>query len=105
MNNEEMWLQVKNRVPFRSTFLFWDLKDKMLIMKKLKKLGVKVRHVSSFTKDGSDIVGIFISCWNKDFDVVIQTMHEADKKLMVLSENYVKFKNDWLKRLVEEKIR
>ena len=50
---EEMWLQIRCRVPFRMMFLFWDLKDKMLILNELKEKGVKVRYKESFEKNAN----------------------------------------------------
>lgn len=94
------WLQVKNRVPGRVSFFCWDDMNRGLLKEELEKRGIKVRFFDRImTKDGSNLVGRFLSGWKKDIDELRLAFIEVDKKLTLVNKDYVEFKQKWLQYL------
>lgn len=94
------WLRLHNRIPFRTTYLYWNIEneDRYIIDAEMfATAGVKVR----FWKRGFShpeypkVTGVLISCWEKDAITVERCLDLLDSLLMQNCDEYKEFLKFW----------
>lgn len=97
------WVEVVNKVPFRSCFLYWDT-DEYYCDDELIKAGVKVRFKGEFISkitEKSPFRGILITCWTRDNEKIKEILTKLDKRLIIIEPEYDRFLSEWSQGLEE----
>lgn len=88
MEDIKPWLEIVNRVPFRSTYAYFDTENHC-IDPELEKEDVKVRfHNEEFANDNLPFRVCFLNCWTRDKEKVERMLMRLANRLSCLDSDY-----------------
>lgn len=101
MGNKGSWISVKNYVPGRIQYLYWDTKSNIGELSFLF-AGIKVRYKKGYlTHPSTHFIGRFITGWTKDQAKIEESLDIIDKVLRKTDDTYNDFLNMWHQNIID----
>ena len=98
MGENGSWIEVKNCIPFRVQYLYWDVgyKNDCLGKSAFQLLGIKVRYnKKSFVHPNYKFKGKLITGWSKDKEKIEKVLNIINTVLKEENEDYQDFLSEW----------
>lgn len=101
MNKDKSWIKIRNWIPFRSYYMYWDKNntdgnyygDIEFIN---RKISVKFKNFE-YKHNNFPFIAVFVTCWRKDEKKVEEALNILNDRLKALDPNYELFLKDWCK--------
>lgn len=100
MGNKGSWLSVKNYIPGRVQYLYWD-KEPLIgeIVFALSDAKIRYRKIRFVNKE-NPFIGVFITGWAKDREEIENSLDWIDAILRRTNDKYEDFLNVWHQNLI-----